>query len=167
MECSYSSTISLTSILHWDACSALRRIYRRRKKELYLFIVRVCGPGTRRGTLYQRKLPLPGIELQFLDLTTSSPIISGQYLGSQIWSKSYLNIKFSPVCIGSAKYLQRYNVCLLRETDTTLKLFNYTHQHMHIYMYYLRSIKFTLNHLKRSYMFRSHDHPQGAYIASC
>jgi len=30
--------------------------------------------------------------------------------------------------------------------------FNYTHQHMHIY--YLRSLKFTLKHLKRSYMFR-------------
>jgi len=42
-------------------------------------------------------------------------------------------------------------------------LFNYTHQHMHIY-YYLRSLKFTLIHLKRSYMFRSHNHPQGAYI---
>jgi len=38
---------------------------------------------------------------------------------------------------------------------------------MHIYIYYLRSVKFTLKHVKRSYMFRSHDHPQGAYIVPC
>jgi len=31
-------------------------------------------------------------------------------------------------------------------------------------LYYLRSLKVTLKHLKRSYMFRSHDHPQGTYI---
>jgi len=42
-------------------------------------------------------------------------------------------------------------------------LFNYTHQHMHIYIYNL-SLKFTLKHLKRSYMFRTHDHPQGCYM---
>jgi len=47
------------------------------------------------------------------------------------------------------------------------KVFNYTHQHMHIYVYYLRSLKFTLKHLKRSYMFQSHNHPQGAYIVPC
>jgi len=46
------------------------------------------------------------------------------------------------------------------------------HTHTHIYMYiyiyiYLRSPKFTLKHLKRSYMFRSDDHPQGAYIVPC
>jgi len=29
---------------------------------------------------------------------------------------------------------------------------------------YLINLKFTLKHLKRSYMFLSHDHPQGAYI---
>jgi len=27
-------------------------------------------------------------------------------------------------------------------------------------------LKFTLKHLKRSYMFRSYDHPQGAYIVT-
>jgi len=27
------------------------------------------------------------------------------------------------------------------------------------------NLKFTLKHLKRSYMFRSYDHPQGAYIS--
>ena len=30
-------------------------------------------------------------------------------------------------------------------------------------VYYLRSLKFTLKHLKLSYMFRSYDHPQGAH----
>ena len=29
------------------------------------------------------------------------------------------------------------------------------------------NLKFTLKHLKRSYMFQSYDHPQGAYIAPC
>jgi len=29
------------------------------------------------------------------------------------------------------------------------------------------NLKFALKHLKRSYMFRSHDHPQGAYIVPC
>jgi len=34
-------------------------------------------------------------------------------------------------------------------------------------MYYLISLKFTSKHLKRSYMFRSYDHPPGAHIVSC
>ena len=29
------------------------------------------------------------------------------------------------------------------------------------------NLKFTLQHLKRSYMFRSYDHPQGAYFVLC
>jgi len=36
---------------------------------------------------------------------------------------------------------------------------------MHIYSF--NNLKFTLKHLKRSYMFRSHDRPQGAYIVPC
>jgi len=36
---------------------------------------------------------------------------------------------------------------------------------MHIYSF--NNLKFTLKHLKRSYMFRSYDHPQGAYTVSC
>jgi len=35
-------------------------------------------------------------------------------------------------------------------------------------MYILfNNLKFTLKHLKRSFLFRSHDHPYGAYIVSC
>ena len=30
-------------------------------------------------------------------------------------------------------------------------------------IYSFKDLKFTLKHLKRSYMFRSYDHPQGAY----
>jgi len=41
-----------------------------------------------------------------------------------------------------------------------------THINTRTYVYYL-SLKFTLKRLKRSYMFRSHDHPQGAYIVPC
>jgi len=33
---------------------------------------------------------------------------------------------------------------------------------MHIYLF--NDLKFILKHLKRSYMFRSYDHPQGACI---
>jgi len=36
---------------------------------------------------------------------------------------------------------------------------------MHIYSF--NDLKFTLKHLKLSYMFRSYDHPQGAYIVPC
>jgi len=36
---------------------------------------------------------------------------------------------------------------------------------MHIYSF--NDLKFTLKHLKRSYMFRSYDHPQGAHIVPC
>jgi len=32
---------------------------------------------------------------------------------------------------------------------------------------FIDDLKFTLEHLKRSYMFRSHHHPQGAYIVPC
>ena len=32
---------------------------------------------------------------------------------------------------------------------------------------YLINPKFALKDLKRSHMFRSHDHPQGAYIVPC
>ena len=42
-----------------------------------------------------------------------------------------------------------------------------THTHTYVYVYNLISLKFTLKHLKRSYMMRSHDHPQGAYIVPC
>ena len=49
-------------------------------------------------------------------------------------------------------------VYLITHTNTC------THTHTHTHTYYLRSLKFTLKRLKRSYMFRSHDHPQGAYI---
>jgi len=43
----------------------------------------------------------------------------------------------------------------------------HTHTDTHTHIYYLRSLKFTLKHLKRSYMFRSHYNPQGAYIVRC
>jgi len=51
------------------------------------------------------------------------------------------------------------NKCCLINTPTNV--------YVYIYIYYLRNLKFTLKHLKRSYMFRSYDHPQGAYIVPC
>ena len=47
---------------------------------------------------------------------------------------------------------------------THARAHTHTHTHTHIYIYNLRSLKFTVKHLKRSYMFRSHEHPQVAYI---
>ena len=38
---------------------------------------------------------------------------------------------------------------------------------MHIHGIYINDLKFTLKHLKRYYMFRLYDHPQGAYIVPC
>jgi len=35
------------------------------------------------------------------------------------------------------------------------------------HLYSFSDPKFTLKHLKRSYMFRSYDNPQGAYIVRC
>jgi len=37
---------------------------------------------------------------------------------------------------------------------------------MHIYVLF-NNLKFTLKHLKLSYMFRLYDHPQGAYSVAC
>ena len=31
----------------------------------------------------------------------------------------------------------------------------------------INNLKFTLKHLKRSFMFRSYDHPQGTYFVPC
>ena len=42
-----------------------------------------------------------------------------------------------------------------------------THTNEHTCVAYLRNLKFTLKHLKRSYMFRSYDHPQAAYTVPC
>jgi hypothetical protein len=49
-------------------------------------------------------------------------------------------------------------------TQTQKQTHTHTHTQTHTHIYNLRSLKFTLKHLKRSYMFRSHDHPQGAWI---
>ena len=46
-----------------------------------------------------------------------------------------------------------------------LQFIQSVHQQMHIYSF--NDLKLTLRHLKRSYMFRSYDHPQGAYIVPC
>ena len=42
-----------------------------------------------------------------------------------------------------------------------------TNAHIYIYIYSFDDLKFTLKHLKRSYMFRSYDHPQRAHIVPC
>ena len=77
-----------------------------------------------------------------------------------------LSAALGPTMFSQYNWIQQW-----KGTDlpSQLCLFNYTHQHMpmYIYIYYLRRLKFTLKHLKRSYMFRSHDHPQGAYIVPC
>ena len=49
-------------------------------------------------------------------------------------------------------------------THTHTHIYIYIYIYIHTYIYNIRSLKFTLKHLKHSYMFRSHDHPQGSYI---
>ena len=60
-------------------------------------------------------------------------------------------------------------VYLIRHTNKCTHTHTHTHTHIYIYIYiyYSRSLKFSLKHLKRSYMFRSRDHPQGAFIVPC
>jgi len=65
------------------------------------------------------------------------------------------------------EYKHKYND-LERNINVEATLFNYTQQHMHLYIYILfKKSKSYIKYLKRSYMFRSHDHPQGAYIVPC
>ena len=45
-------------------------------------------------------------------------------------------------------------------------LIAHTNTCAHTYILF-RSLKFTLKLLKRSYMFRTHDHPRGTYIVPC
>jgi len=58
-------------------------------------------------------------------------------------------------------YFYRFTV------HSVVYLITHTNSCIYIYIYYLRSLKLILKHLKRSYMFRSHDHPQGAHIVPC
>ena len=44
--------------------------------------------------------------------------------------------------------------------------FSNTPTNAHIYIVF-NNLKFTLKHLKRSYIFRSYDHPQGANFVPC
>jgi len=50
-------------------------------------------------------------------------------------------------------------------TKINLQYLSNTPTNAYIYIYIVfNNLKFTLKHLKRSYMFRSYDHPQGAYF---
>jgi len=62
------------------------------------------------------------------------------------------------------KYANFYFRCTVH---SVVYLITQTNTCTYVYIYYLRSLKFTLKHLKRSYMFRSHYHPQGAYTVPC
>jgi len=52
-------------------------------------------------------------------------------------------------------------------THAHVYIYIYIYIYIYMYTYNLRSPKFTLKRLKRSYMFRSHDHKPGAYIVPC
>ena len=58
----------------------------------------------------------------------------------------FLNFASAPQNVGLTLFKQHTNKC-------TYIVFN--------------NLKFSLKHLKRSYMFRSYDHPQGAYFVPC
>ena len=53
-----------------------------------------------------------------------------------------------------------------RQIVNTLACTELLHTNECTVIYYI-SLKFTLKYLKISYMFRSLDHPQGAYIVTC
>jgi len=73
------------------------------------------------------------------------------------------------VCVSSLGLLLiwRHDLYRYRCTLHSVVYLINTQTNAHIYIYYLINLKFTLKHLKRSYMFRSHDHPHGAYIVPC
>ena len=73
-------------------------------------------------------------------------------------SKNYFRIKFT-------EGLYRCTVHFVVKV-THQQMHTHTHTHTHTYVVF-NNLKFTLKHLKRSYMFRSYDHPQGAYFVSC
>jgi len=53
-------------------------------------------------------------------------------------------------------------------SNTTTNARTHTHTRTNIYKYIVfNNLKFTFKHLKRSYMFRSYHHPQGAYSVPC
>ena len=87
------------------------------------------------------------------DLKTKHvPLYSSKFIYCRNWftiSFNFFNFITTP-CIHNVYLITHTNMC--------------AYTHTHIYIYYLRSLKFTLKHLKRLYMFRWHDHPQGAYI---
>jgi hypothetical protein len=58
---------------------------------------------------------------------------------------------------------EKGQVCQSVQAEQYLKhLFSFTHQQMH-FLLNVKSLKFTLKHLKRSNMFRSFEHLQGGY----
>ena len=75
-----------------------------------------------------------------------------------------LNIRFSAPSFWMGGGLESRCVGRVCGAHTTYAA---AHTNKCTYICYLINIKFTLKHLKRSYMFHSHDHPQGAYIVPC
>ena len=57
--------------------------------------------------------------------------------------------------------------CIFYRCTVHSVLYLIIHTNKCIYIYYLRSLKFTLKHLKRSCMFRLHNHLLGVYIVPC
>jgi len=53
----------------------------------------------------------------------------------------------------------------LRRAFCNLLCLHTPNQRMHLYIYNLRSLIFTLKHLQRSCIFRTYDHPQGTICA--
>ena len=64
----------------------------------------------------------------------------------------------------SKSYDRRFIYLYRRTVHFVVYLIN-TPTNAHIWTF--NNLKFTLKYLKRSYMFRSYDHPQGAYTVSC
>ena len=87
-----------------------------------------------------------------------------------LFKKSKIYIRTCKTLLHVSINIYMYIYMLLKKSKSYIKTFK-TLLHISIniykYIYILRSLKFTLKHLKCSYIFRSHHHPQGAYIVPC
>ena len=120
-ECRYNSTISLTSTLHGDTCSAscIGGLTAGGRGTNFTYSTWVwVAPEPVWGLCIRENCPC--LESNY-GSSTLQPAVQSlhrlQYLGSKISSKSYLNIKFSTVSIGSVKYLKDISVYLENQTQ--------------------------------------------------
>ena len=66
-------------------------------------------------------------------------------------------------CVKCKTFHRHRSLYVGKCSDIFYDFISVTHQQMHTHIVF-NNLKFTLKHLKRSYMFRSYDHSEGAYF---